>query len=728
MKSKRSALTAFAFAMLAAAATQADVKMPEIFGNEMVLQRECKVPVWGRAAAGEKVTVSLNGQTKSTETDQSGNWKLELDPMTAGGPFTMTVKGNNEVKIDNVLVGEVWLCSGQSNMEWIVKNSIDGDKETAEANYPNIRLFHVPKFWTMTPQTGVKAAWKTCTPATIPGFSAIGYFFGRELNKNLNIPVGLINSSWGGTRIEPWTPPVGFESVPVLKNIVQELLYKNPATPQHKELLKKTISQYSNWISATEKNLAANTNPALPPPYPSQLAPYTNQQQPTVLYNGMINPLVPYAIRGAIWYQGESNRGDGKLYFAKMQALIDGWRKVFNNPEMPFYFVQLAPYNYGSQPDLLALIWEAQSEVTQKVPNTGMAVINDIGNLKDIHPRNKQEVGRRLALIARNRTYGQKDLTYASPEFKEMKIDGEKLVISFGAAKELKTRDGKAPTWFEIAGKDGVFAKANATISGTTVILTNDKIKDPVAMRFSWHMLAEPNLVNEAGLPAGAFRAGEIPERGDLDTIVPEAKAYKLVYSLDPTNPQPNDSNKGIAYKSDKSKEISGKVTSIGYFLSLVRKNGSRDYVFVTMDPFTQELGKIGVPVKNSGARFQTAVKNLTVKSNVKGVENGSFPEGNIEFWDCNYGQPNSAKVPGASETTFDFGDMMATANSPGYGSMQVHNTGKKQTVFSFNNWGVRGKCDVGIGNNPQGQPDWTFTGSAASCSGGQLLILVKTE
>ncbi len=691
-----------------------------------------KVPVWGWADAGEKITVSVCGQTKSTETGADGRWKLELDPLTAGGPFTMTVKGKNEIPLDNVLVGDLWLCSGQSNMEWSLSRSDGGKEEVEKSANPNIRLFQVDKAWKTSPQDTLPTkGWVECGPETTPGFSGVGYFFGKKLNADLNVPIGLINSSWGGTRIEPWTTPGGFQQVSTLSNISEELAAKDPSSASHKKLVAQTLKDYRDWIAATEKNLS-DSEPVVPPPtFPTMLVPFDSHQKPTVLHNAMVNPFVPLAMKGAIWYQGESNRGEGMLYAEKMKALIAGWRTAFNNPELGFYFAQLAPFTYGGDPVALPLIWEAQAAVEKALPYTGMAVINDVGNLKDIHPTNKKTVGERLALLAENRTYGKSDVVCASPELDSMSVDENTMVLKMKNAKELKTRDGKTPDWFEIAGADGVFKKADVKINGTTMLLTNPTVSKPYAMRFAWDQLAEPNLQNEAGLPLGAFRAGEIPERGQFDTLVPDAKKFKLLYSFDPTKPALTDGNTRIVYTTDKSKEIVGKVKRVGYFLYLQKKGSNEpQFVFVTLPPTNSELSKLGVPTKATGVRLQQKVADVSVVSNVSGVETGTFADGcNIEFWDCNYGPKNTTGIPGASEEFYDFGDELSGGNSPGYGSMQIHNFAKKQTIFAFNNFGAGAGCDVGIGNNLKGpQLDWTFSHSADQYDGGQFLILVEME
>ena len=710
--------------MFVMASAQAEVKMPNIFGSDMVLQREKNVPIWGWAAPNEKVTVKFNGQTKETAANESGKWQVTLDPMTAGGPFKLEVSGSSSLAFDNVLVGEVWLCSGQSNMQMYVKTSLDPEKEIAAAQYPEIRLFTVPNVMNNLPQDNVNAAWKICSPETIPTFSASAYFFGREIYKTLKIPVGLINSSWGGTRIEPWTPPVGFQSVPELKSISTELNLKNPASEAHRKLAGEAIKKYEAWLEATKKSVAADQLLAAPPVFPPELLPYQNVQQPTVLYNAMINPLVPFAFRGALWYQGESNRGEGMLYFNKMQALINGWRTVFNNNDLAFYFVQLAPYNYGNNPQALAEICEAQVAALS-IPNTGMAVTMDIGNIKDIHPKNKQEVGRRLALQALNKTYGQKEVVCDSPLFDNLKLEDGKAVITFKNAVELKTRDGKTPDWFEVAGEDGVFKKADAVIAKNIVTLSVAGLEKPLAVRFAWNHIAEPNLVNEAGLPAAAFRAGKLPETGKLLSLVPEAKDFKLVYALNPVNPQM--AGQKIVYVTDKHGEVSGSISRIAYYLELTKADGGNDYIFVAMDPFTQDISKIGVPDMDSKAKFQLKIANLLVKSNVAGIKNGTFAEGgNMEFWGTNYTQANSANIPGASSDSFDFGDKPDDGGD--YGCMQIHNYAEKQTLFAFNHWITGPGADLGIGNAGSGNKDWTFAGNAGKYAGGRLLVLVQTK
>jgi len=438
----------------------AEVKLPKVFADHMVLQRGQDVAIWGWADPGEAVEISTPFEVQKIKAGDDGKWMTRLKPMKAGGPIELKLKGSNEIVLKDVLVGDVWVCSGQSNMEWSVAASTNSQEEIANANHPNIRLFDVKKTPKIDPTEGVEldAPWLACTPESIPRFSAVAYFFGRKLHQEIDVPIGLISTNWGGTRIEPWTPPVGFEAVEAVKNIPQSI--------NREEF---------------------------------------NHGTPTTLYNGMVHGLVPFGIKGAIWYQGESNRNDGMLYYEKMKALIAGWRSVFQQPDLPFYYVQLAPYIYGnSDPEILAKLWESQV-ATLAVPHTGMAVTTDIANLKDIHPKNKQDVGLRLALWALAKDYG-KEIVYSGPLYKSMKVEGNKVRLFFEHAKGLKSSDEKPLSWFTIAGEDGKFVDATAMIDGDTIVVSSPDVGQPKVVRFGWHQEAEPNLVNGAGLPASPFR------------------------------------------------------------------------------------------------------------------------------------------------------------------------------------------------------------------------------
>ena len=487
-----------------------EVTLPHVISDNMVLQRDMSVPIWGWAEANENITVTLSKHDDdepvhavSAVADAKGNWRIDLPSMQAGGPYTLRLAASNMLELTNVLFGEVWVCSGQSNMEWSVRASKDSEAEIAAANYPTIRLFDVPRRPSGLLQKDVEADWYETTPETIANFSAVAYFFGRKLYNNLNVPIGLINTSWGGTRIEPWTPPAGFASVPALETISKEI---EEAHATYRQQLPEKMKEIEAWIAETRKALETGARLTQ---MPQNVHPLTHHARPTGLYNGMVHSLVPYAIRGAIWYQGESNLRDGMLYHEKMKALINGWREVWAQGDFPFYFVQLAPFNYGgwhASPFFLPQIWEAQM-ATLAVPHTGMAVTTDIGNLKDIHPRNKQEVGRRLALWALAKTYSREDVPYSGPLYKSMAVEGNIIRLSFDFVEGgLMARDEKPLTWFEIAGEDKQFVEAKATIDGDTIVVSSDAVANPIAVRFGWHQNAEPNLVNKEGLPASPFR------------------------------------------------------------------------------------------------------------------------------------------------------------------------------------------------------------------------------
>ena len=435
----------------------AKVSLPKVIGSHMVLQQAMPVPVWGWAEAGEEVTVTFAGQTKTAKADDAGNWKVTLGKLKASAePRAMTVKGKNEITLEDILVGEVWIGSGQSNMERWVVASKDAGKEIAEAKYPNIRLFLVPHVVSPKPQKDVNAKWVACSSKSIPRFSAVTYFFGREIHREVKVPVGLIATSRTMTRIEPWMP-------------------KAP-------------------------------DPVKPAWQPIRGA----YQNPCVLYNGMVHPLIPFAFRGALWYQGESNvlQKDGMEYLGKQKALIEGWRKAWGQGDFPFYFVQLAPLGRWYEPGQLPALWEAQT-ATLAVPNTGMAVIHDTvgGAIRNIHPADKQTVGKRLSLWALAKVYGKKDLVYSGPLYKSMKVKGKKIRLFFAhTGGGLVARDGKPLTHFTIAGADKKFVPAKAEVDGSEIVVSAEGVAAPKAVRFAWEKSARPNLANKEGLPASPFR------------------------------------------------------------------------------------------------------------------------------------------------------------------------------------------------------------------------------
>jgi len=407
-----------------------------------------------------------------------------------------------------------------------------------------------------------------------------------------------------------------------------------------------------------------------------------------------------------------------------MKALVAGWRKIWAEGDFPCYFVQIAPYNYGGDAERIGEFWQAQAEAAKEIPNVGMAVINDIGNLKDIHPANKQEVGRRLALLALSGAYGKSEVVASGPTFREMNVEGDRLRVTFDHAAGLASRDAKPLSWFEIIDADeGGFVPAEAKIDGSSLVLSSAGVKHPVAVRFAWSMLAEPNLMNGAGLPAGAFRAGKVPKRDVLALNIPEGKNYKLVYDLDLAKLGPN-----LAYDVDNSAAIKTGFDRIAYCLELQGGDGQTQFVYVSMDAFADSVAKIGIPTAQCGARFQQNVAHMNIYSNAKGVVTGTnLVGGNIEFWPNNYSPNNSANVPGASTQVYDFGDEPGDPTD-GYGSMQVHNHDAKQTIFAVNHWREGEKADVGIGNQSQGNPDWTFSGNAGSWKSKRLRVLVHLK
>jgi sialate O-acetylesterase len=706
---------------------RAEVRLPKVFSDHMVLQRDKPLVIWGWAQPNETVSVTLGEASGQGQANERGEWKVVLPAMKAGGPFVLKVSGSSSVEFADVMIGEVWLCSGQSNMEMGMGMIRDSQKEIAEANNPQLRLLLVTRKWDALPQTNIDGEWKLCSPKSIAeggwsGFSAAAYFFGRELQQKLGVTVGLIESSWGGTRIESWTPPEGYAATPELSQEYERVELADPTTTQHQERLKQTLDEMERWVTAARQAMENHNLVPSMPVFPAELLAPHDLQNPTALYNGMVHPLVPYALRGAIWYQGESNMGEGMHYADRMKALIRGWRALWQEGDFPFYFVQIAPYNYGGKPETEAEIWEAQDAAARSIPNSGMAVINDIGDLTNIHPKDKQDVGHRLALLALANTYGYDKLVSSGPTFKSFAIDGNKLRVNFdNTAEGLSSRDGKPLDWFEIIDADeGGFVKADAQIDGASVVLSAPGVKNPVAMRFAWSMLAEPNLVNSAGLPAGAFRAGTVPKH-DLLQMINEAKDYRLVYDLDLGK-----LGAQIHYDVDNHESIRQPFDRVAYLLELQKKDGDQDYVYVSMDAFTDDLGKIGVPTVSSHAHFQRNVANLDVVSNVKEIKNGTgMRGGNIEFWPNNYSQANGAHVPNASSEVFDFGDE-PTDPEDGYGSMQVHNHNAKQTLFAVNHWAVGNQADIGIGNQQAGNPDWTFARNAGNYEVKRLRVLVR--
>jgi sialate O-acetylesterase len=497
--------------LLSATNALADVKPSAIFSDNMVLQRGVRVPIWGTADPGEQVRVTLGNAQATTTADDQGKWKALIGPLQAGGPFEMTVAGKNELKIQNVLVGEVWLCSGQSNMEMAVGNSRrawggvqNAAEEIAAGNFPIIRQFKVEKSVSGKPQADAQGQWLVATPETVGEFSAVAYFFGRALFKALNVPVGLIHSSWGGTPAESWASAPALLADSELAPMVRDWQKKIADYP---EALADYEKKLDDWNSASQQAEAAGKAPPSPPRFPAD--PRSNSWRPSGLYNAMIAPLIPFAIRGAIWYQGESNADRAYQYRNLFPTMIRDWRNTWGGGDFPFLFVQLASYiqEYSPQ-NTWAELREAQT-MTLSLLNTGMAVAADIGNPYDIHPKNKQEVGRRLALAAQAIAYGKK-LVYSGPMYKSMAVEGGKIRLRFTQVGTGLKAQGPL-VGFEIAGEDRKFHSAEARIDGEAVIVRSGEVSRPVAVRYAWADNPTCSLYNKEGLPASPFRTDDWP-------------------------------------------------------------------------------------------------------------------------------------------------------------------------------------------------------------------------
>jgi sialate O-acetylesterase len=443
----------------------AKVKLPSIFGDNMVLQQQSNTAIWGTAEKNSTVSISTswNKKTYSAKTDGEGKWKIKVSTPSAGGPYSMTINDGSPLKLNNVMIGEVWVCSGQSNMEMPVKGYMNqpvaGSNEAivTSAN-PSIRLFTVTKATSLQPMDDFTGSWMLCEPGNVSEFSATAYFFGLMLNKVLKIPVGLINTSWGGTRIEPWMSEAGFKNF--------------------------------DFVKMPDKNLQGNISP----------------QTPTVLFNAMINPMAGYGIRGAIWYQGESNRNEADKYVLLLPGLVENWRAVWGVGDFPFYFVQIAPFDYGTEGLSSAYLREAQLKASAAIANIGMACIMDIGEKDNIHPANKKTGSDRLALLALAKTYGMSGFAFTGPELKETKIEGPVVKLTFSNAANGLTSYGKELSCFEVAGENKKFYPAKASINGGGVTLFSPQVSVPVAVRYAFKDFIVGDLFNTEGLPASSFR------------------------------------------------------------------------------------------------------------------------------------------------------------------------------------------------------------------------------
>jgi sialate O-acetylesterase len=495
--------------LLAAAVVslRAEVKPNPLFNHNAVLQQGMAVPVWGTASDGEKVSVEFSGQ-KLSATAGNGAWRVRLAPMKASAdPATMTITGpTNTVTLTNILVGEVWICSGQSNMERQLgprggqKPLVNWEAEAAAADHPLLRHFQVKQTISTNPLSEATGSWQICTPQTVTNFTAVGYYFGRDLQKDLKVPVGLLHVSWGGTPAETWTRWEALETNPALAPIVAR--YSNDVATYVARLAKyqaeepRLKEEYTNAVAKAEAEAKPKPRPPAPPRDPLK-----SQNSPSRLFNGMLHPIIPYAMRGVIWYQGESNNGRAKEYRDLFPAMISDWRTLWGEGNFPFLYVQIAPFR-GQSPE----IREAQFLTLSRTTNTAMTVITDHGDANDIHPTEKEPVGQRLELAARALAYGEA-IEYSGPLFSKAEFRGGDAVVSFthlGAG--LVAKDGPL-RGFEVAGTDGKFVPGTAVINGKNVVVSSPGVPAPSAVRYGWTNVPDVNLFNAAGLPASPFRS-----------------------------------------------------------------------------------------------------------------------------------------------------------------------------------------------------------------------------
>jgi sialate O-acetylesterase len=501
---------AVAWAAVVSAGTpvSAEVKLPSIFSEHMVLQRDVPVPVWGWADPAEVVTVSIAGQTKTVSADAGGNWSLKLEKLSAGEPLTFVVKGRNTVTVNDVLVGEVWLASGQSNMQLPVGAVTNAWLEKASAKFPQIRMFTVARKTAVTPQTNCGGKWVVCSPETVGNFSAAAYFFGRDLQQTLKTPVGLINASWGGTAIEAWTSMPVQEGKKELAPIFESWQQKTSVPYDEVKAQAQYQRQMTVWKNVSEKARAAGKKPPQQPKAP--VAPRLQPNHPANLFNGMIAPVVPYAIRGGIWYQGENNAHDdsARLYALQLPLLIQDWRQRWNEGSFPFAWVQLPNFHKRTNDPAAPADWAVMRESmlqSLSVPNTGMAVGIDVGEADNIHPKDKQTIGKRLSLWARAEVYGEK-IPFSGPLLKSHRISDGEVTLTFDHTDGGLTAKAGEVKGFAIAGADQKWVWAKARIAGDQVIVSSPDVKTPVAVRYAWADNPDCNLYNGAGLPASPFR------------------------------------------------------------------------------------------------------------------------------------------------------------------------------------------------------------------------------
>jgi sialate O-acetylesterase len=489
----RISTTLLTFVLAVAGNAAAEVRLPGIIGDHMLLQRDRPVRIFGKAQPGEAVSVQFRGQTARALTDPLGRWEVWLQPLTGGPAAAMTIQGTNSITLADVLVGDVWIGSGQSNMQWPVRQADNPDAEIASANFPQIRLFSVPRKTSSVPVEDVDGRWVICSPESVKEFSAVLYFFGRQMHQDVQVPMGLIHSSWGGTPIASWLSGLSLVGNPRLEPFLtfwQNAILQYPVN----------LSRHEQAVKQWEAGGSQGARPA-PPFGPG------HHHEPTTLYNAMMAPLAKYTIKGALWYQGETEAGraQGHIYGEALMTLVHDWRRAFGQGDFPVYWVQLANYGNAVKNGHWMRVQEGQVKATA-LRDTGVAIINDIGNPTNIHPANKQEVGRRLALLAQKRG--------ASPLYRQSTREGNAIRLWFdNAGKSLKVRGSEPLNGFQIAGPDGKYVAAAARIDGATVLVSSPDVPNPHSVRYAWDYNPDANLMNEDGLPASIFRTDEGDDR-----------------------------------------------------------------------------------------------------------------------------------------------------------------------------------------------------------------------
>lgn len=487
--------------LLIPTAANAELKMSPVFGDSMVVQRDKPIHVWGWTTAGVDVKVSMAGQESIVKATEEGRFDAYLNPLSAGGPHELVVQADETKTFRDVLVGEVWLCSGQSNMAWPVQSANDPDLESLSANYPNIRIISVPQVASQEPLNDFEGRWENCTPETVKSFSAVGYFFGRQLHQTLDVPIGLIDNAWGGSAAEAWVRRDVLEST----GQYDELLQKWDDTVANHDQ-EKVMANFRTRLKKWQEERKGN-RPRAP------RNPVNSNHRPANLYNGVLHPVLGYTIRGAIWYQGESNAARAYQYRDLFPLMIQNWRDVWGQGDFSFYWVQLADFRAEvaepAESDW-AELREAQTMTLIKLPNTGQAVITDLGEAADIHPRNKQDVAKRLARWALAKDYGYK-IPFQSPTYRSMKVDGNKITLQFNHyGGGMDTFDVREPIGFTIAGADKKFVKANAKIvDQQTIEVWSDSISEPVSVRYAWADNPIANVQSKDGLPLTPFRTDD---------------------------------------------------------------------------------------------------------------------------------------------------------------------------------------------------------------------------